>query len=147
MTKTTHFLPKATFDSIYGTVPRLTVEVIVRLDGGVVLTKRAIEPCLGQWHLPGGTVRFGESLEQAVRRVAYDELGIGVEPGKLLGYIEYPQMLADGYRGWPVGIAFEAVRVSGQLRGSDQGEEVASFTELPDNVIAEQAAFLRRISI
>lgn len=137
-------LTKEEFDTIYGQVPRITVEVIVRTPEGVVLTKRSMEPCIGQWHIPGGTVYFGESLVDTVRRVAKDELGVTVGPGKLLGYIEYPGLLAAGYKGWPIGIVFETKVLGGELRGSDQGEEVGQFSEVPPNTIADQARFLNR---
>ena len=39
----------------------------------VYLTKRSIEPCKGLWHLPGGTVRFGESLTEAGKLTANKE--------------------------------------------------------------------------
>jgi len=142
MNTTKHFLPKAEFDAIYAKVPRVTVEVIVRTDKGIVLSKRSIEPCIGQWHIPGGTVRFAEPLHDAVKRIAQDELGVTVAIDKLLGYIEYPQMLADGYKGWPVGITFETHIVAGELRGSDQGEEIGQFTQVPPHTISDQAAFL-----
>jgi ADP-ribose pyrophosphatase YjhB (NUDIX family) len=142
-----HPLPKADFDAIYARVPRLTVEVLVELADGLVLVRRDIEPCLGQWHIPGGTVFFGESPLEAVRRVALVELGLEVTPGALVGYIEYPTMHADGYPGWPVGMAFTAVRVGGDLTGSDMGAEVACFrpepASVPDDIIAEQGEFLR----
>jgi len=68
MNHANHPLSQKEFDDIYSKVPRLTVEVIVKnRAGGILLTKRAIEPCKGQWHLPGGTVRFGESLLEASR--------------------------------------------------------------------------------
>jgi ADP-ribose pyrophosphatase YjhB (NUDIX family) len=142
MNTTKHFLPPEEFNAIYGRVPRLTVEIIVRTDKGIILTKRSMEPCIGQWHIPGGTVRFAEPLHDAVKRIAQDELGVTVEIDTLLGYIEYPRMLADGYKGWPVGITFETHITEGELRGSDQGEEVGQFTTVPPNTITEQAAFL-----
>ena len=137
------YLPRAEVDAIYGRVPRLTVEVIVRSDQGIVLSKRDIEPCKGQWHIPGGTVYFGETLEAAVRRIALRELGVEVEIEKLLGYIEYPEMLAAGYKGWPVGITFVTQIKTGKLKGSDQGEAVRFFTSVPPNTLSEQAAFLK----
>src|SRR6185295_8718349 len=63
-------LAKKEFDAIYSLVPRLTVEVVVQTDAGIVLTRRAIEPAKGKWHIPGGTVFKGETLRQAVKRVA-----------------------------------------------------------------------------
>jgi ADP-ribose pyrophosphatase YjhB (NUDIX family) len=129
---------------VYGKVPRLNVEVIIHTAQGVVLTKRNIEPCKGQWHLPGGTVRFAEPLPAAVQRVAQDELGVHVSVGRLIGYIEYPHMMAGGYRGWPVGFAFEASVVTGELRAAHQAEEVGFFPAVPPNTIIEQARFLEQ---
>lgn len=142
---TSRWIPKEEFDSIYARVPRITVELIVHTDAGVVLSKRSIEPCIGQWHIPGGTVYFGETLEEAVRRVANDELGVEVKVGEQIGYIEYPLMASKGYKGWPVGIVFETTIIKGELRGSAQGEEVGCFKEVPDNTIHEQAEFLCKI--
>lgn len=109
---------------------------------GVVLAKRSIEPCIGMWHIPGGTVYFGETPEMAVERVAMDELGVKVSINKLLGVITYPKMHADGYFGWPLGVAYEVTITDGTIRGSYQGEEVALFTSTPEMIIAEQADFL-----
>lgn len=137
-----HYLPKAEFDAIYGRVPRLAVDLIVRTPNGAILIKRGIEPCKGQWHTPGGTVMFGESLTDAAHRIAQKELGIKINLGKLIGYFEYPEMAADGYKGWPVSIVFEATIAGGEPQGSDQGEEINYFTSTPKNTIADQAKFL-----
>ena len=84
-------LPRDEFERIFSRVPRLTVElVIASSERGVLLALRDFGPCAGLWHLPGGTVRFGEPVVEAVRRVAQDELGLTVSVGRLLGYIEYP---------------------------------------------------------
>ena len=121
---------------------RLNVEVVISTPDGVVLVKRDIEPCKGQWHLPGGTVRFAEPLPSAVQRVAWDELSVKVQVGELIGYIEYPQMLADGYAGWPVGFAFAATVTDGVFTGGDQGRDIDCFRTAPVNTIVEQARFL-----
>jgi ADP-ribose pyrophosphatase YjhB (NUDIX family) len=141
---TEHPLTREEFDAIYARVPRLTVEVVLATPGGMVLTRRSIEPCRGQWHLPGGTVWFGESLPAAVRRVARQELGIEVTVGALLGYIEYPDMHRNGYPGWPVGIAFQAAVAAGVPIAGDQSDEVGTFRSVPPDTIREQAVFLRR---
>lgn len=135
--------PKKDFDDIYARVPRLTVELIVRTTDGIVLTKRSIEPEIGTWHIPGGTVYFGETLHDAVHRVAKNELGISVNIKRLLGYIEYPTLRANGYMGWPIGIAFEVTVADGEIHGSDQGEEVKIFKKIPDNIFPDQAEFLK----
>lgn len=136
-----HPLTQEEFDTIFGKVPRLTVEVTVRTNDGIVMTKIPKGPAKGQWNVPGGTVRFGEKLTEAAQRVAKAELGVEVKVGRNLGYIEYPELLEAGERGWPVGMVFEATIVSGELTTSDYGEPVACFKEIPENMIPSQAKF------
>jgi ADP-ribose pyrophosphatase YjhB (NUDIX family) len=144
MPEQNHPLSEREFDAIYSRVPRLTVEVIIRTVNGMVMTRIPRGVAQGQWNVPGGTVRMEEPLTEAVRRVARGELGVEVTVGPLLGYIEYPHLHESGYPGWPVGLAFEATIASGELSVSDYGEEVQCFRTLPDNTIAEQAAFLTK---
>lgn len=138
-------LSRAEFDTIYGKVPRLTVEVFIKTEAGVLLTRRGIEPCRGQWHLPGGTVLFGETLSAAVRRVARNELDVDVEVGAQLGLIEYPTLLASGYRGWPVGVVFAAHIALGKPAHTEQTTQVGYFRTLPHDVIHDQALFITSI--
>ncbi len=129
-------LPQEEFDRIFSRVPRLTVEVLVAsADGGVLLALRDVDPCRGMWNLPGGTVRFGEPLTEAVRRVARTELGISVDVGALVGYIEYPSHYENGLD-CPVGLVFRAEPTDGP------GERGHWFRVLPDNMHDEQKQFL-----
>jgi 8-oxo-dGTP diphosphatase len=135
-------LPQAEYEEIYAKVPRLTVEVVVVSPDGVLLTRRQTGPCAGLWHIPGGTVRFGETLTVAVRRVAEHELGVEVTIDDLLGYIEYPSHLARGLD-WPVGIAFRVqLTPSSADRFRPTPDAVAWFTTLPGAMHDEQNAFL-----
>ena len=131
------------FKNIYSKVTRLTVEVLICSDKGVVLSKRLMEPCIGQWHIPGGTVYFGEAVEDAVVRVAENETGLKVEVQACLGHIEYPDMLKNGYKGWPIGLVYKVKPIEGEIRGSNQGEEVQFFKAVPENTLLEQAEFLQ----
>ena len=138
-------LPKSEFDWIFSRVPRLTVELVIATrERGVLLALRDIEPCHGMWHLPGGTVRFGEPLVDAACRVAQHELGTTVEVGELLGYIEYPSHYKNGLDS-PVGLAFAA-----QLGGVGVSPRNCHwFKVLPDNMHDEQRRFLvdRRLAL
>jgi ADP-ribose pyrophosphatase YjhB (NUDIX family) len=131
------------FHQIYGKVPRLCVEVVLRSDKGVLLSLRDIEPFKGIWHLPGGTVFFGEKLRDAVRRVAKRELGVNVvgEP-ELLGYIEYPGHYKNRLDS-PVGIAFLA-NYEGEIKSNEEAAELRWFTELPNNLHPDQVDFIER---
>ncbi len=56
--------------------PVPTVDVIIEINGGIVLIERK-NPPLG-WALPGGFVDYGESYEQAAVREALEETGLRV---------------------------------------------------------------------
>ena len=138
-------LPQDEFDRIFSRVPRLTVEVVIAsTDRGVLLALRDFGPCKGLWHLPGGTVRFGEPVIEAVKRVALDELGLTVSVGELLGYIEYPSHYDNGLDS-PVGLAFRAQPlIGGMPNDRDLRSGCAWFTTLPENMHDEQREFLAR---
>lgn len=135
-------LPKKEFDRIYGRVPRLTVEVLIKTQAGLLLTKRDIEPWQGQWHLPGGTVFFRESLKQAAKRIALEELGVSVILKKLLGPIEYFKSNLGPLH--VVGLGCLCVITKGALKGSWQAKEFKFFKTRPKNIIPEQGNFLKK---
>jgi len=56
--------------------PFTTVDVIIEIDGGIVVIKRS-NPPFG-WALPGGFVDYGESLEDAVTREAREETNLEI---------------------------------------------------------------------
>ncbi len=136
-------LPQTEYESIYAKVPRLTVELVIVSPRGVLLSLRQDGPCSGLWNLPGGTVRYGEPLIDAVERIARDELALEVSVQDLLGYIEYPSHLAQQID-WPVGIAFRChLRAPSQDLGDVESEHIGWFTELPTAIHDEQRDFLR----
>lgn len=56
--------------------PTPTVDVIIEIDGRIVLIKRKNPPY--GWALPGGFVDYGESFETAAVREAKEETGLEV---------------------------------------------------------------------
>lgn len=135
-------LTQADYDLTYSKVPRLAVDIIVRNDAGAVyLTRRAHGPCKGLWHLPGGTVRFGEALEHAVSRTARRELSIEVTASRGHGWIEYPSHYLNGLDS-PVGLVFEADAYAGEPAVNAEASEGAWFTAVPDRMHADQDKFL-----
>jgi ADP-ribose pyrophosphatase YjhB (NUDIX family) len=53
-------------------------------DGRLLMQRRAIEPWLGAWSVPGGFCDEGEDVEAAAVREAYEEAGVRIE---LTGYV------------------------------------------------------------
>jgi len=87
--KNKKYIPEKEFIKIYERVPRFCVEVLVKTKDGIIITKRAIEPMNGSWHFAGGTVHLKESIKEAVRRVAKEELNLDVEIIKGVGEMEF----------------------------------------------------------
>ncbi len=56
--------------------PVPTVDIIIEIEGGIVLIERKNPP--HGWALPGGFVDYGESFEQAAVREAMEETGLTV---------------------------------------------------------------------
>jgi len=133
-------IPKAEFYRIYNKVPRLCVDIIINSDEGILLSKRNISPAKGKWHIPGGTVFFDETLEQAAKRISKEELGLDIELVKTLGIIEY--LTKEEIFGRPISIVFLARIVSGVLKLDKQSTEIGFFKNPPENMPIDQRKFL-----
>ena len=84
------------------------------------MLRRAIEPAYGKWVFPGGYVDRGESLEDAARREAREEIGVEVRLTRLINVYSYT--------GRPVVVVvYEAEVVGGEIRGGEEALEVRSF--------------------
>lgn len=116
--------------TVVDNVPIVSVDLVVRHDGGVVLGKRQNEPAQGEWFVPGGTVRKNEPLEEAVHRVADEELGVTVEIDRRLGTYEHFWDVADtgsddGKHYVPIG--YEVTVTDGALETDAQHSDLRTF--------------------
>lgn len=134
-------LTKSEYDSIYSKVPRLSVEVLLTNDhGAILMTKRAIEPCT-QWCVPGGTVYYGETLFEAVRRVGRRELNIEIATAEFLGYVEYRSHYHQGIDSL-VALIFRVDRFTGVPTHNVEASASGWFTEVPDDIHPDVDRFL-----
>ncbi len=62
--------------------PVVGVGAVVIEAGRVLLVKRARPPAQGEWAIPGGRLRFGETLQQAAERELCEETGITIKAGE-----------------------------------------------------------------
>jgi 8-oxo-dGTP diphosphatase len=66
----------------------VAVGAVVLRNGSILLVRRGREPAAGAWSLPGGRVRFGEELHEAVVREVAEETGLEVVVDRFLGWVE-----------------------------------------------------------
>ena len=65
-------------------------------DGRLLLVRRVNEPGRGRWSVPGGRVEPGEDEHAAVVRELFEETGLTVRPGRLVGIVtRAPYRIAD----------------------------------------------------
>lgn len=132
------------FQAIYSRVPRLTVDLVVQNERGIILTLRQKNGWEDMWHLPGGTVYFKESVEDTVHRVAQEELGIDVKIERNLGYIEYPTEEKERGYGYSISLVFLCRPKSTNFVLDDQVEKIDFFRILPTKIIREHATFIKK---
>lgn len=121
-----------------GRGPALTVDVIIELDGGIVLIERRNPP--HGWALPGGFVEYGETVEQAAVREAREETGFEVELVRQFHTYSDP---ARDPRQHTVAVVFIG-RGTGALQAASDAAAVGVFAEgdLPGDLAFDHAAIL-----
>ncbi len=100
----------------------------------ILLTRRQDN---GRWCLPGGQMEPGESATEACAREVWEETGLRVQVGKLIGLYSSPDYLivyADGNRFQILRLCFEAEPVGGNLGLSDETTEAGYYT--PEEITA-----------
>jgi ADP-ribose pyrophosphatase YjhB (NUDIX family) len=107
--------------------PKVAVISIVPRDGQVLMIRRDTDQGYGLWGLPGGYVDRGEVVEQAAAREVWEETGLKIEPGELIGIFSEA--------GDPVIVAvFAAMETGGTLEAGPEALEVGFFPvdDLPE---------------
>ena len=69
-------------------VPELAVGAVVRRGADLLLIRRGRPPAAGEWSIPGGRVRRGELMAEAVVRELREETGLVGVCGPLIDWVE-----------------------------------------------------------
>lgn len=102
--------------------PKVAAVVVVGRGDRVLMVRRANQPGYGLWSVPGGYVDRGEVVEAAAAREVWEETGLEVAIGELLGLFSQA--------GNPVIVAaFAGVETGGLLRAGPETLAVDFFPQ------------------
>lgn len=127
----------------------MAVGAIVIKENRILLIKRNKEPGKGSWAIPGGSVKLGETLQEATERELLEETGLIInakEPVHTFDLIERDHW--GQIRFHYVIVDLMADLIGGELRPSDDAVDVRWFT--PEDIesfgVTESTReFLRKI--
>ena len=119
--------------------PLLTVDIIVEINGGIVLIERKNIP--HGWAIPGGFVDYGESIESAALREAKEEISLDVVLTEQFHTYSNPNR---DPRHHTVSTVFIAT-ANGTPRGADDAKVARLFREddLPQPIVFDHKQILR----
>jgi 8-oxo-dGTP diphosphatase len=100
-------------------------------EGRIILLRRGFEPGKGLWTFPGGFVDLGESVEEAARREAMEELEVEIALGPLVGVYSRAEERI-------VLVVYRATTTQAP-RATEEAVEVAAFD--PEGLPWEELAF------
>ena len=87
------------FKKVIENTPLVSVDLIVKKEGKILLGKRVNKPAKGYWFTLGGRVLKNEKIKDAIIRIAREELGIILDTRpKFIGVFEhlYDDSIFDG---------------------------------------------------
>ncbi|RMG58427.1 MAG: NUDIX hydrolase [Deltaproteobacteria bacterium] len=118
--------------------PYPTVDVIIEVEGKIVLVKRKNPPY--GWAIPGGFIDAGERAEDAAVREAKEETGLDVKLVDLLGVYSDPDR---DPRFHTLSVVYVG-RASGNPVAGDDAGEVGLFDEksLPEDIAFDHRKIL-----
>ena len=80
--------PESMYNEFRNYFPFSTIDMIVIFEGKFLLSKRLNQPYKNMWHLPGGIIRKGEKMIDAVKRIGVEELRVIPKIEKFFGTYE-----------------------------------------------------------
>jgi 8-oxo-dGTP diphosphatase len=104
-------------------------------EGRILLARRATEPDLGSWDVPGGFLEEGEDPIDGLRRELREETGLEIDVGAFVG--AFSDTYGDGPEAiYVLNLVWEAGIASGEPVAADDVSELAWFQKdaLPDDV-------------
>lgn len=127
---------------VFGNPASVAAGLVVDRVGQILLVRRAIEPCAGQWALPAGYQEIDEELPSTARREVREEAGVEVDVVQLL---DLHYVAHVGRR--PANVAFFLCRqIGGALKAGDDalGARWFPLAQLPAEMAFDNGVWIRQ---
>jgi|WetSurMetagenome_2_1015567.scaffolds.fasta_scaffold539307_1 colanic acid biosynthesis protein WcaH len=82
-------IPNELYKEILENMPICCVDIVIYAEKNALLIKRVNEPEKGEWWVSGGRIKKGEDIEEAVKRIVREEIGLEIKEKRFLGVYEY----------------------------------------------------------
>jgi ADP-ribose pyrophosphatase len=117
--------PSETFNGAYPSCPKVAVGAIVFKEDKVLLVLRGKPPAENLWSIPGGSVKLGETLQEATEREIKEETGLTIRAGEPVFTFDLVERDDKGHiRFHYVIVDLAADYVSGELQPGDDAIDV-----------------------
>ena len=115
----------------YPNKPLVGVGILIQQGDKYLLIKRAAEPDMGLWSIPGGMVELGEKVADAAVREAFEETGLNIKVIGILDVIDKIILDDDRIKFHFIIVDFIAEYRSGKLKASSDALDTrwVSFEE------------------
>ena len=125
------------YDEFRTYFPFSTVDLLVISEEKFLLSKRLNEPYKNMWHLPGGMIRKGEKMIDAVKRISIEELGSTTKIIKFFGTHEsISKFRHDISNCFIVSINIKKMQL-------ENNPNLIFFTKLPQNIVPFQKLVIK----
>lgn len=120
------FIPSKLYNQIMKLIPIVSVEAVIMIGNALLLLKRKNEPAKGEWWFPGGRIKKGESLEQALCREIKEETGLQISERKLINV--YSRIFPERH---DITIVYLCKCKEGEIALNDEHSEYGLFKIVP----------------
>lgn len=110
---------------------RVIVSAVIEKDNKLLFgrKKKDVGPYPNTWHLIGGGVNDGESLQDAIRREVTEESGVVIEIVKSFGFGDDYEPDKHGETTHYIFLVFLAKYISGEIKAGDDIEKLEWFSK------------------
>jgi colanic acid biosynthesis protein WcaH len=122
-------IPSTLYKLITDSIPIPSVEAIIPKDNSLLFLRRKNSPAKGQWWFPGGRIRKGETLGEALYREVKEETGLEITESKFINV--YSRIFDERH---DIAIAYYCKCKGDQIILNDEHSEYKYFKNLPKSI-------------